>query len=72
MAQKFVDHFLRIAHAVNQMGPICGTKKMGSTMMCCVFPTVARAGSRFARWWACCHFVQPPSSNRGSAIESHE
>ena len=37
MATKFADHFLWIAHAMNQMGhgAACGTKKMGSTTMFC-------------------------------------
>ena len=32
---------------------------MVSTTTSCGFPMVARVGSRFARWWACCPFVLP-------------
>ena len=60
MALKFAEHFLWIAHAMNQMGSDgMWDEEDGFYYDVLRLPDGSARGSRFAPWWGCCPYVRP-------------
>jgi len=68
MALKFAEHFLWIAHSMNQMGPDgMWDERMGSTTMFCGFPDGRATRLKVRSMVGLLPSAPPPSSSPGSA-----